>query len=111
MVVLPRYRGVLTILTVFLKQTWRKVVKNVRCPSPQLEDHAHNEDPGFCEDPDIFVEFDDGIYYQASVDGSEVAITADYPGLYPFIKVSVRKPSSQRVSLVCTSPITLNRVT
>ena len=34
-------------------------------------------------------------YYQASLDGSEVAIMADYPDLYPFVKVSVRKLYSQ----------------
>ena len=48
-------------------------------------------DPGFYEDPDIFLEFEDGAYYQASLDGSEVAIAADYPDLYPLVKVSIRK--------------------
>ena len=68
-----------------------KGIENVHCPSPQPEDHARNEDPGFREDPNIFVEFDDGVDYQASLDGSEVAIVANYPGLFLFIKISVQK--------------------
>jgi hypothetical protein len=72
------------------------VVENIHCPSPQPEDYARNEDPGFCEDPDIYIEFDDGVFYQASLDGSEVAITADYPRLYPFSIVSIQKASSKR---------------
>ena len=43
----------------------------------------------------MFVEFKDGVYYQASLDGSEVAIMADYPDFYPSVKVSVRKLYSQ----------------
>ena len=46
-------------------------------------------------DSSIFVDFEDGVYYQASLDGSEVAIMADYPDLYPFVKVSIRKLYSQ----------------
>ena len=41
------------------------------------------------------MEFEDGVYYQASLDGSEVAIAADYPDLYPFVKVSIRELYSQ----------------
>ena len=60
---------------------------------PQPEDYARNEDPDFCEDPDIFIEFDDGVFYQASLDGSAVAIIADYPRHLPFSIVSIRKAS------------------
>ena len=73
------------------KQSWRKVVENIYCPSPQPEDHVRHEDLGFHEDPDIFVEFEDIVYYQASPDGSKVAIMADYPDLHSFVKVSVQK--------------------
>ena len=62
---------------VFIKQSWRKMIEDVHCPAPQPEDHNRDEDPGFREDPDIYIEFDDGVFYQASLDGSEVAITAD----------------------------------
>ena len=81
----------------------------MHCPSPHPEDHARNEDPGFREDLDIFIEFVDGVFYQASLDGSEVAITADYPDLLPFVKVSARKSSSKRGAPTHVSPITLNR--
>ena len=67
------------------------MTEDVHCPAPQLEDHNRDKDLGFCEDPDIYVEFDDGVFYQASLDGSEVAITADYPRLYPFCIVSIRR--------------------
>ena len=69
------------------------MVQNVHCPAPQPEDYARNEDPGFYEDPDIFIEFEDGVFYQVSLDDSEVAIMADYPGLLPFAIVSVWKTS------------------
>ena len=62
----------------------------VHYPAPQPEDHNHDEDPRFCEDPDIYIEFDDGVFYQASLDGSEVAIIANYSHLYPFCIVSTR---------------------
>ena len=67
-----------------------------------------NEDPGFREDPNIFIEFDDGVFYQASLDISEVAIMTDYPDLLPFTKVSAQKSSSKRGAPTRVSPITLN---
>ena len=52
------------------------MVENIHCLSPQPEDYAHNEDPDFCEDLDIYIEFDVGVFYHASLDGSEVSIMA-----------------------------------
>ena len=86
------------------------MVENIYCPPPQPEDHARNEDPIFYEDPDIFVEFEDGVYYQASFDGSEVAIIADYPDLYPFVKVSVRKSFKKGNTSIHNIPSVLDRV-
>ena len=34
------------------------------------------------------MELEDGVFYQASYDGTEVAITAEYPGLLPASHVS-----------------------
>ena len=73
-------------------------------PFPQPEYYAHNEDPGFCEDPDIFIEFDDGVFYQASLDGSEVAIMVDYPRIFPFSIVSTRKSSSKKEPPLASHP-------
>ena len=75
-------------------------------PAPQPEDHNREGDPGFCEDLDIYIELDDGVFYQASLDGLEVAITADNPRLYPFCIVSTRR-DLERKSLFVLSPTIL----
>ena len=67
------------------------MTEDVHCPAPHPEDHNRDGDPGFREDLDIYIEFDDGVFYQASLDGSEVAITADYPRPYPFSIISIRR--------------------
>lgn len=54
----------------------------------QPEDHNQALDPRFEEDLDIFMELVEGVFYQASCDGTEVAIIADYPGLLPVSHVS-----------------------
>ena len=79
---------------------------NVHCPAPQPEDHNRDRDPSFHEDPDIYIEFDDGVFYQASLEGLEVAITAYYPHLYPFCIVSIRR-ALKRKSLLALLPIIL----
>ena len=59
-------------------------------PQPRTTARDHNRalDPGFEEDPDIFMELGEGVFYQASYDGTEVDIIADYPGLLPVSHVS-----------------------
>ena len=52
-----------------------------RGPEPGL-------DPGLEEDPNIFVELVDRMFYQASCDGALMAIIADYPSLLPASYVS-----------------------
>ena len=59
----------------------RKAVAGIYSPAPQPEDHIRDLDLGSEEDPDIFVELKEGVFYHASYDGIDVAITADYPGL------------------------------
>ena len=85
------------------------MTEDVHCPAPQPEDHNRDRDPGFRKDPDIHIEFDDGVFYQASLDGSEVAITADYPRLYPFCIVSIQR-ALKRKSLFALMPIILIRI-
>ena len=63
-------------------------MKEFNNPSLQQEDPGRALDPGLEEDPDISVEFVDGTFYQASSDGSLVAIITDYPGLLPVSRVS-----------------------
>ena len=74
-------------------------MKEFNIPSPQPEDPGRALDPGLEEDPDISVEFVDGIFYQASSGGSLVAIIADYPGLLHMSHVSnVGVPTFQKDS-------------
>ena len=84
------------------------MIEDIYCPAPHLEDHDHDEDPGFCEDPDIYIKFDDGAFYQASLDGSEVAITANYPCPYPLSIVSIWR-ALKRKSLLALLSILLIR--
>ena len=76
------------------------MTKDVHCPAPRVEDHNSDKDPDFCEDPDIYIEFDDVVFYQVSLDGSELAITADYHRLYPFCIVSIRRVLKRKI-LIC----------
>ena len=63
-------------------------MREVHSPSPQPEDPDRALDPGLEEDPDISVDFVNRTFYQASCDGSLVAIIADYPGLLPVSHIS-----------------------
>ena len=63
-------------------------MREVHSPSRQPEDPDRALDSGLEEDPDIFVELIDRMFYQASRDGTLVAIIADYPGLLPASYVS-----------------------
>ena len=63
-------------------------MKEFNSPCPQPEDPGRALDPGLEEEPVISVELVDGTFYQASCDGTLVAIIADYPGLLPASRVS-----------------------
>ena len=67
-------------------------MKEFNSPSPQPEDPGRALDPGLEEDPDISVELVDETFYQASCDGTLVAIIANYPGLLPASRVSRAGP-------------------
>ena len=73
------------------EQELRRAVEGISSPSPQPEDPGRALDPGLKEDPNIIVELVNGVFYQASWDGALVAITADYPGLLPALRVSRTK--------------------
>ena len=57
--------------------------------APQPGDPERSLDPASEEDPDIKVELIDGVFHQLSVDNALVAITADYPGIFPASRVTV----------------------
>ena len=63
-------------------------MKEFNSPSPQPEDPGRALDPRLEEDLDTFVELVDRTFYQASRDGTLVAIIAAYPGLLPTSRVS-----------------------
>ena len=52
---------------------------------------------------------EDGVFYQASYDGTEVAITADYPGLLPASHVSNQETSPPKELPHSASPTALSR--
>ena len=57
----------------------------------------------------MFVELKEGVFYQASYDGTKVAIAADNPGLLPSSHVSTPKMSPPKEFSHCTSPTALSR--
>ena len=71
-----------------LSQELRRDVEGIHSPAPQPKDPGRSLDPASKEDPDIKVELIDGVFHQLSMDNALVAITADYPGLYPASQVS-----------------------
>ena len=72
-----------------LTQELRRDVERIHSLAPQPEDPGRSLDPASEEDPDIKVELIDGVFHQLSIDNALVAITADYPGLYPVSQVIV----------------------
>ena len=81
-------------------------MREIHNPSPQPEDHNRALDPKLEEDPDIFVELGDRVFYQASYDDTLVAIIADYPGLLPASHVSKTGDlSSEKDSLFPPYPL------
>ena len=69
-------------------QELRRDVEGIRSLTPQPEDPERSLDPTSAEDPDIKVELIGGVFHQLSMDNALVAITADYPGLFPASQVT-----------------------
>ena len=55
------------------------------------------------------MELEDGVFYQASYDGTEVAITADYPGLLPASHISNQETTPPKELPRSASPTALSR--
>ena len=70
-------------------QDLRRTVEDMVSPALQPEDPERSLDSASEEDPDIEVELIDGVYHQLSIDNALVAITADYPGIFPASQVTV----------------------
>ena len=69
-------------------QELRRIVEDMVSPAPQPEDPERSQDLASEEDPNIKVELIDGVFHQLSMDNALVAITADYPGLFPASQVT-----------------------
>ena len=81
--------------------------------APQPEDPKRSLDPTSEEDPDIKVELIDGVFHQLSMDNALVAITADYPGLFPASQVTtteVLTPSDRKSTRLNSSHKTESRM-
>ena len=78
----------------------RRDVAGIERPTPQPEDPGRSLDPASEEDPDVKVDLIDGVFHQLSMDNALVAITADYPGLYPASQVTVTEVQTP-LSLPC----------
>ena len=63
-------------------------MESIHSPAPQPENPQRSLDLASAEDPDIKVELIDGVFHQLSMDNALVAITADYPGLFPASQVT-----------------------
>ena len=64
-------------------------MEGIHSLAPQPEDPERSLDLAFEEDPDIKVELIDGVFHQLSIDNALVAITADYPGIFPASQVTL----------------------
>jgi hypothetical protein len=51
--------------------------------APQPKTYICANDPGFGEDPELALILKDGVFYQKSIDGAEVAILVDRLGPLP----------------------------
>ena len=78
------------------EQNWRRWVETVNCPAPQPESYSHDDDPGFHDDPELSIEYEDGVFYQESLDGSKVALLADHSGPLPSSTTDKKKASSRK---------------
>ena len=54
------------------------------------------------------MQLEDGVFYQASHDDTEVAITADYPGLLPASHISNQETSPSKEFPLSASPTALS---
>lgn len=76
--------------------------------------YLRNDDPDFHEDGELSTIFEEGIFYQESLDGSKVAIIPDLLGVLPSSSVrsppaSTRKRSSAREAPSTLTPLPMGR--
>ena len=80
-------------------------MEGIRSLTPQPEDPERSLDPTSEEDLDIKVELIDGVFDQLSMDNTLVAITTDYPGLFPASQVTTTEVLTPSFDLCSTLTI------
>ena len=70
-------------------QELRRDIEGIHSLTPQPKDPERSLDPASEEDPDIKVEPINGVFHQINIDNALVAITADYPRIFPASQVTV----------------------
>ncbi|KAE8803201.1 hypothetical protein D1007_20973 [Hordeum vulgare] len=66
----------------------------VNHPAPQPENYSRNDDLKLFEDPELAIDFEDGVFYQDSVDEVKVDFEADNPMTLPSSTINKRKTST-----------------
>lgn len=89
------------------EQGWKRWIETVKCPAPEPESYAHDDNPGFHEDDELSLIHEDGVIYQESIDGSKVALLLDLPGIMPSSKVSASQASLRKRPVAQAAPSTL----
>ena len=89
------------------EQSWRCWIETVSCLAPQPESYSHDYDPRFHDDPETSIVFEEGVFYQESLDGSKAALLADNPWALPSSAVSDQRVSSRKGRRTAAAPNTL----
>ena len=68
----------------------------LKCPAPESGMYRRDGDPVFHEDEEISTIYEEGAFYQESLDGSRVAIILNLLGTRPSSSVKSLPVSSQK---------------
>ena len=112
-VCIPNYYVMVRCNDIHLAKACQYALLSLVGPSSSFRIGSHlgrDIDPGFEEDPNIFVVLAEGVFYQTSYDGTEVAIIADYPGLLPASQVSKQETPPLKGCSYSAPPTALSRV-
>ncbi|KAE8786239.1 hypothetical protein D1007_39937 [Hordeum vulgare] len=70
---------IIDVMAVMISRPMKHWIEIVNCPVPQPEDFACDDDPRFHESLELLFIFEDGVFYQESVDEHKVDLIADNP--------------------------------
>ena len=61
------------------------MVEGINSPAPQPEDQFQNAGPGYDEDPDMVIELEEGVFYQACREGPPGGYSSRLPTPHSFL--------------------------